>query len=65
MRVNNEEIFIEKEISLYELLISKNFEPSKVAVELNQKIVPKIEYETTFLKNSDVLEIVWFVGGGW
>ncbi|MDX4049337.1 sulfur carrier protein ThiS [Aliarcobacter skirrowii] len=64
MRVNNEEIFIEKEISLYELLISKNFDPSKVAVELNQKIVPKIEYETTFLKNSDVLEIVWFVGGG-
>ncbi|MDX4024992.1 sulfur carrier protein ThiS [Aliarcobacter skirrowii] len=64
MRVNNEEIFIEKEISLYELLISKNFEPSKVAVELNQEIVPKIEYETTFLKNSDVLEIVWFVGGG-
>ena len=64
MRINNEEIFIEKEISLYELLISKNFEPSKVAVELNQKIVPKIEYETTFLKNSDVLEIVWFVGGG-
>lgn len=64
MRVNNEEIFIEKEMSLYELLISKNFEPSKVAVELNQKIVPKIEYETTFLKNSDVLEIVWFVGGG-
>ena len=64
MRVNNEEIFIEKEISLYELLISKDFEPSKVAVELNQKIIPKIEYETTFLKNSDVLEIVWFVGGG-
>ncbi|RXJ97118.1 thiamine biosynthesis protein ThiS [Arcobacter sp. AHV-9/2010] len=64
MRVNNEEISIEKEISLYELLISKNFEPSKVAVELNQKIVPKIQYETTFLKNSDVLEIVWFVGGG-
>lgn len=64
MRINNEEIFIEKEISLYELLISKNFEPSKVAVELNQKIVPKIEYETTFLKNSDILEIVWFVGGG-
>ncbi|MDX4011568.1 sulfur carrier protein ThiS [Aliarcobacter skirrowii] len=64
MRVNNEEILIEKEISLYELLISKNFDPSKVAVELNQEIVPKIEYETTFLKNSDVLEIVWFVGGG-
>lgn len=64
MRVNNEEIFIEKEISLYELLISKDFEPSKVAVELNQEIVPKIEYETTYLKNSDVLEIVWFVGGG-
>lgn len=64
MRVNNEEILIEKEISLYELLISKDFEPSKVAVELNQEIVPKIEYETTFLKNSDVLEIVWFVGGG-
>ena len=35
-----------------------------VAVEINKKIVPKLEHPTRGLKENDTLEIVTFVGGG-
>jgi sulfur carrier protein len=64
MIVNTQEIILEKSISLYDFLISKNYDISKIAVELNEKIVSKKDYETTILQDSDSLEIVHFVGGG-
>jgi sulfur carrier protein len=36
----------------------------RVAVEVNEAIVKKADYETFLLKDSDVVEIVNFVGGG-
>ncbi|GLW61047.1 thiamine biosynthesis protein ThiS [Hydrogenophilus thermoluteolus] len=36
----------------------------RVAVERNGEIVPKSAYETTVLRDGDVLEIVVAVGGG-
>ncbi len=35
-----------------------------VAVEINKKIVPKLEHPTRGLRENDALEIVTFVGGG-
>lgn len=35
-----------------------------LAVEYNGKILPKIMYNDTILKDGDVLEVVSFVGGG-
>ncbi len=35
-----------------------------VAVEVNKKVVPKVEHATRELKENDTLEIVTFVGGG-
>ena len=35
-----------------------------VAVEINKKIVPKLEHPTRGLKENDTLEIVTFVVGG-
>ena len=40
------------------------YQPPRVAVELNEEIVPKAEYETTVLRDGDCVEIVSFVGGG-
>lgn len=34
------------------------------AVEINLEIINKDQYETTVLKNGDVIEIVGFFGGG-
>ena len=35
-----------------------------VAVELNQRVVPKRDHATTALNDGDVLELVTLVGGG-
>lgn len=51
-------------ISLTEVLQQEGYEPVRIAVELNGEIIPKAEYEATFLSEADTLEIVTFVGGG-
>ena len=64
MKVNGEQEFLEEAISLAELLVAKGYASSKVAVELNGRIVSRTEYASTILQDEDVLEIVCFVGGG-
>ncbi|QSV46195.1 sulfur carrier protein ThiS [Geobacter benzoatilyticus] len=51
-------------VSIMELLRSLDIDPRRVAVELNQDILPKGEYESTILNAGDRIEIVHFVGGG-
>ena len=64
MKVNGQQEFLEEAISLAELLAAKGYVSSKVAVELNGRIVSRTEYVSTILQDADVLEIVCFVGGG-
>ena len=64
MKVNGQQEFLEEAISLAELLATKGYASSKVAVELNGRIVLRTEYASTILQDEDVLEIVCFVGGG-
>ncbi len=47
-----------------ELLLSENYLPERVAVEINEQILPKAEYSHTYLHDGDKIEIVSFVGGG-
>ncbi len=49
---------VEKLLDLFK--IDKN----RAAVELNLQIVPRKEHAARILKNTDVLEVVTFVGGG-
>ena len=51
-----------KTVSQY--LEEANFNPQTIAVELNEEILPKSQYDKTVLKDGDVLEVVSFVGGG-
>ena len=64
MKVNGQQEFLEEAISLAELLVAKGYASSKVAVELNGRIVSRTKYASTILQDADVLEIVCFVGGG-
>ena len=41
-----------------------DYKQSALAVELNNEILSKKAYDTTVLKDNDVLEIVCFMGGG-
>ena len=49
---------------LHDVIIESNLDPSRVAVELNGRIIPRADFKSTKLKDGDSLEIVHFVGGG-
>ena len=60
--VNGEKLEFSGNIS--GLLDVLEYNGKRVAVELNENIVPKTEYDSTILSDGDKLEIVRFVGGG-
>ena len=64
MRVNGKQVELKESLVLNKFLESNGYALTKVAVELNGKIVPRKEYASTLLEDNDVLEIVCFVGGG-
>ena len=47
-----------------EALAEIGYGEQRVAVELNESIVPRDQYATTVLYEGDHLEVVRFVGGG-
>ncbi|MGN0615140.1 sulfur carrier protein ThiS [Ruminococcus flavefaciens] len=47
-----------------EMLADMDINGQRVAVELNEEIVPKAKYGETVLKDGDKVEVVRFVGGG-
>ena len=51
-------------ISLKELLDQLGFDRRRIAVEVNQTVVPAPRHEQTLLKGGDAVEIVTLVGGG-
>ena len=51
-------------ITIEEYLNKENFDAHKVAVEVNEEIVPKSKFAEVILRNGDVVEIISFMGGG-
>lgn len=51
-------------LSLMQYLEENSISPQRIAVELNEEILPKANYADAVLKDGDVVEIVNFVGGG-
>lgn len=51
-------------MTLGEYLRGEGRDPARIAVMINDDIVPKSSYETTALADGDTVEIVGFVGGG-
>lgn len=63
VKINGENISADGK-NVLEMLGQLGYSEKRVAVELNEKIVPKAEYGSTFLKDGDSVEVVRFVGGG-
>jgi sulfur carrier protein len=51
-------------LTVSDLLKELNLGDRRVAVEVNQEIIPKSDFGRFVLSPNDVLEIVSFVGGG-
>jgi sulfur carrier protein len=62
--LNGEPHTLEGETSVMRLVESLKVKLSRVAVELNQEIVPKARYEDIVIRAGDVVEVINFVGGG-
>ncbi|MCI8377261.1 MAG: sulfur carrier protein ThiS [Lachnospiraceae bacterium] len=62
--VNGEKVSCEEGITLESLISQRGHDKRQIAVEWNEKIVPKQEYGTSVIQANDVIEIVTFMGGG-
>ena len=64
IHINGELREIEEDMSLPELITILKLKAEQVAIELNQKVVRRAQWESTLLQADDRVEIVHFVGGG-
>lgn len=62
--VNGEERKLGMCVQLEGLLKELGYDVTRVAVELNQEIVPRAQYDAVTVNDGDHLEVVRFVGGG-
>lgn len=54
----------ESELTILEFLNKKNIWVDMVTVEVNDKIIPKQDYQKVSLKENDRVETVFYMGGG-
>ena len=62
--VNGENRTLEHPVSVTEYSPACNYISVQVVVELNEEIIKRENYDTTVLKDGDVVEILHFMGGG-
>ena len=62
--LNNKEELIEQNSSLSLLIKRKKIQEKNIAIEVNQKIIPKSEWNDFKIKQNDIIEVVTAIGGG-
>ena len=62
--VNGAQERLEDGLSVADLLERRALQPIRVAVEINEELVPRKRFDETFVQEGDRIEIVTFVGGG-
>mgnify|MGYP001379660407 FL=1 len=62
--LNGKKISIKPKTSIYDILKKYRLSNKKVAIEYNGTIIQKLNYKKRLLKNKDILEVVYFIGGG-
>jgi sulfur carrier protein len=64
IQLNGEPYSIGRDARLVALIEKLNLRRGRIAIELNQSVIPKAEWASISLKPGDQVEIVNFVGGG-
>ena len=62
--MNGESRDVEDNSSLQALIATLNLKAERLAIELNDRVVRRVDWELTVLHPDDKVEIVHFVGGG-
>ena len=64
LTINGKNVTLDKPTTVSEYLAANGYKPARIAVEINEVILPKDQYETHNLCEGDLVEIVTFMGGG-
>lgn len=64
MLLNGERREVAEGISLLQMIETLGLPAERIAIELNQSVVRRIDWPRITLQESDRVEIVHFVGGG-
>ena len=62
--INERPHSVVKGITLAQLLVELEIQSPAIAVEINQQLRPRNQFDNTTLEAGDVVEIVTLVGGG-
>ena len=65
IKANGKDVVLEKEMSIKELLTNQKVDmPEYVTVQVNEELVDSEEFEKVIVKEGDVVEFLYFMGGG-
>lgn len=62
--LNGERAIVRDGATVAELLADRGLAPVRVAVEINEELVPRKTFPEARIREGDTLEIVTLVGGG-
>ena len=62
--VNGEEISLPKGSNIQDLIIQLGYENKRIAIEINEAIIPKSKHLFHHLESLDRVEVINAVGGG-
>jgi thiamine biosynthesis protein ThiS len=62
--LNGKEKQVDSDSNIEQLLKSLKLENKRLAVEINQQIIPRSDFNSHILKELDKVEIVQAIGGG-
>ncbi len=62
--LNGKVIHVADAMTLTELLLEMDYSGKRIAIEINQEIIPRSEHNTHRLKSDDRVEVVHAIGGG-
>ena len=62
--VNGEEISIPEDLNIQDLVAELGYKNKRIAIEVNETIIPKSKHQSYLLESSDRVEVINAVGGG-
>lgn len=62
--INGEDRSLPSQLTIEQMLEALDLPRQRVAIELNQKVLPRSEWPQILVRDRDRIEVVHFVGGG-
>jgi sulfur carrier protein len=62
--VNGEKISLPEDSNIEDLIVHLGYQNQRIAIEINESIIPKSNHSSFLLQDLDKVEIINAVGGG-